>query len=171
MPDFKPVDFFSKISDYVIVFKDREVVYHGLKEVEMKPSTKVVFHKGKYTCTDKYVYDLLMNSSAYKTGKVVEVRDIIVPTATNGIVFKKTTLARMGKDDLIDVAGQMSLIVNGKDGNDPTKDNYIDAIMAKQETAPIKEPVVAQTSAMKGAVSTNSVSLDSGIVVPTPEVG
>ncbi len=166
MGEFKSVDFFSKISDYVLIFKDKEVVYHGLKEVVKRPSTKIVFKKGKYTCTDAYTYKLIKESNPFKKGTIVRMSDIKVPTITNGIVFKKTTLSRMSKDDLIDVATQMNIVMKDVEAAKP---EYIDAILAKQEgIAPIV--IVPEANAHKGTATINSVSTDPSIKVPAPEV-
>ncbi len=172
MAGFKSVDFFSRISDYVVIFKDREVAYHGLKEVEKRPSTKVVFRKGKYTCTDKYVYGLILGGSMYKAGKIIEVKDVNTPTASNGLVFKKSTLARMSKDDLIDLVTQMKLVVVGKKiADEPVKDDYVDAVLSNQENTPAVEAPKVPTAAKGAMTAANSISIDPSISVPAPEVG
>lgn len=169
MENFKPVDFYSKISDYVLIFKDREVKYHGLKETEIKPSTKIKFMKGKYTCTDKYVYDLIKASKAYKVGRIVIAPTVKGVQTAKGIVFKKTMLQRMSRDELADLAGQLDVVLDVS-GDEATKQIYVSAIMDKQDDAKPVE-VEKPTTAIKGGVTTsNSTSVDPSIVVPTPEV-
>jgi len=165
MEEFKPVTFYSKIKDYVILMNDREVIYQGTKAIETKPTTKIKFVNGIYTAETKEIVKFLKGSKQFKVGKILlqpnSIKSALNPSPA--VKFTKTMLMKFSQDEITGVAKSVGVVV--EEGQ--TKSEIADAIIGKQKGSKKVVSTEKGTTANKGVV-TNSV--DPSIKVEKPTV-
>jgi len=158
-----PVKFYSKIKDHVILMKDREVIYQGNKMIEVKPTTKIKFVSGTYSCTDLEVYEFLMKCKQFKHGILLieppKVKSMLAPAIT----FTQKMLGKFNVEELASVLKSFGSEL--KDG--AIKEDVVKEILAHQDGAEVVAPEAPATAA-KGVV-TNETAQHS-IKVEGPQV-